>query len=71
RDLELKERSCKLKEEADKRKAKAEKRREQERIMNTDMNSLQPILRAAYEKMQDQIMKEWEKEGLFGDGLEN
>ncbi|KAI3979756.1 hypothetical protein MKX01_013851, partial [Papaver californicum] len=57
-DLELKERSCKLKEEVDKRKQKAIKRREQEQIMEKDLNNLQLILRAAYEKMQDQIMKE-------------
>ncbi|XP_026400133.1 glutathione S-transferase T2-like [Papaver somniferum] len=71
KDFELREKSQKLKEETQKSKQKAYKRKEQERILNTNLEKLQPVLRIAYEKMQAQILKEWENEGLFGDEVMN
>lgn len=67
----MREKSQKLKEETQKSKQKAYKRKEQERILNTNLEKLQPVLRIAYEKMQAQILKEWENEGLFGDEVMN
>ncbi|KAI3973010.1 hypothetical protein MKX01_019668 [Papaver californicum] len=65
KDFELRERSMKLKEEAQMSKKKAYTRKKLERISNTDLESLQPALRTAYEKWQTQILKEWQNEGLF------
>ncbi|RZC77287.1 hypothetical protein C5167_001445 [Papaver somniferum] len=64
KDLELKQRAQALKE-------KMEKRKDDERILDTDLNKLQPMLRDALKKRQARILKEWEKEGLFGnEGME-
>lgn len=62
----LKEKAQLLKEEAHSKKQKMEDRKEQERIMNTDLDTLQPALRSAFKRMQSQIMKEWEDSGLLG-----
>lgn len=66
-EIEFKERDQKLKEEAQKRKEKEKKRKNQERLLNQDLNKLQPVLREAFERMQAEILKEWENDGLFGD----
>ncbi|KAK2661178.1 hypothetical protein Ddye_007711 [Dipteronia dyeriana] len=65
--LELKRETLKLEKKFRERNQRMKERKNQELIMNTDLNKLQPVLRVAYEKMQAQIMKEWEKDGLFGD----
>lgn len=48
-------------------KKEVQKRKEQERILNRDLSKLQPALRKAVERMQAQILKEWEDDGLFGE----
>ncbi|KAK2659761.1 hypothetical protein Ddye_006294 [Dipteronia dyeriana] len=66
-ELELKRETLKLEKEFRERNQRMNERKNQEHIMNTDLNKLQPALRLAYEKMQAQIMKEWERDGLLGD----
>ncbi|KAL6505640.1 hypothetical protein OROHE_023019 [Orobanche hederae] len=48
-------------------KERALKRKEQERILDKDLTRLAPNVREKYEMMQAQILKEWEKDGFFGD----
>ncbi|KAL6494195.1 hypothetical protein OROGR_030995 [Orobanche gracilis] len=60
KELEFKERNQKLKE-------KAQKRKEQERILNKDLTNLQPAVRETFERMQAQILKEWEKDDILGE----
>ncbi|KAI3888493.1 hypothetical protein MKX03_015123, partial [Papaver bracteatum] len=52
-------------------KGKMEKQKDDERILDTDLKKLQPMLRDALKKRQAQILKEWEKEGLFGNEVGN
>ncbi|KAL6578424.1 hypothetical protein OROMI_010752 [Orobanche minor] len=59
-EIELKEKNQKMKE-------KAYKRKEQERILEKDLTKLTPNVRKKYEAMQAQIIKEWEKDGFFGE----
>ncbi|KAL5709323.1 hypothetical protein ACHQM5_020027 [Ranunculus cassubicifolius] len=59
-EIELKERNQKMKE-------KAQKRKEQERILEKDLTKLAPNVQVLYETMQAQIVKEWEKDGFFGE----
>ncbi|KAK2648012.1 hypothetical protein Ddye_015501 [Dipteronia dyeriana] len=59
--------TLKMEKEFRERNQRIKERKNQERIINTDLNKLQPVLRVAYEKMQAQIMKEWERNGLLGD----
>ncbi|KAL5728008.1 hypothetical protein ACHQM5_001137 [Ranunculus cassubicifolius] len=59
-EIELKERNQKMKE-------KAQKRKEQERILEKDLTKLTLNVRVKYETMQAHILKEWEKEGFFGE----
>ncbi|KAK0575278.1 hypothetical protein LWI29_036552 [Acer saccharum] len=66
-ELELKRETLKMEKEFREKNQRMKERKNQERIMNTDLNKLQPALRVAYENMQAQIMKEWERDGLFGD----
>ncbi|KAL6567986.1 hypothetical protein OROGR_001654 [Orobanche gracilis] len=56
----------KLKERNQLMKEKAQKRIDQERILVTNLSELTPSVRSAYEIMQANILKEWEKEGLLG-----
>ncbi|KAL6523549.1 hypothetical protein OROGR_017152 [Orobanche gracilis] len=56
----------KLKERNQLMKEKAQKRRDQERILVTNLFDLTPIVRSAYEIMQANILKEWEKDGFLG-----
>ena len=63
--LELKRETLKM--EKEEKNQRMKERKNQERIMNTYLNKLQPTLQVAYEKMQAQILKEWERDGLFGD----
>ncbi|KAK2662498.1 hypothetical protein Ddye_001072 [Dipteronia dyeriana] len=56
-ELELKRETLKLEKEFRERNQRMKKRKNQECIMNTDLNKLQPALRVAYENMQAQIMK--------------
>ncbi|GER36597.1 glutathione S-transferase THETA 3 [Striga asiatica] len=46
-------------------KMKEQKRKGQEQIMNQDLSKLTPVARAAYEAMQTNILKEWEKDDIF------
>ncbi|KAL6574350.1 hypothetical protein OROHE_001254 [Orobanche hederae] len=48
-------------------KKQTQKRKDQERILDKDLSRLAPNLRKKYEQMQAQILKEWEKDGYFGD----
>ncbi|KAM7509924.1 hypothetical protein LguiB_008799 [Lonicera macranthoides] len=48
-------------------KKEVQKRKDQERILNRDLSKLQLVLREAIERMQAQIFKEWESDGLFGE----
>ncbi|KAK3204960.1 hypothetical protein Dsin_019006 [Dipteronia sinensis] len=66
-ELELKRETLKMEKKFREKNQRMKERKNQERIMNTDLNKLQLALRVAYEKMQAQIMKEWERDGLFGD----
>ncbi|KAL6573545.1 hypothetical protein OROHE_002004 [Orobanche hederae] len=65
--IELKERAQQSKEEAQRRKVNVLKQREQERIMNLNLNSFQPAMRSVYEKMHAKIIEDWKAEGLLGD----
>ncbi|KAL6517609.1 hypothetical protein OROMI_033310 [Orobanche minor] len=69
-DLNLKktifDAEIKLKERNQLMKEKAQKRRDQKRILLTNLSELAPSVRSAYEIMQANILKEWEKEGLLG-----
>ncbi|KAL6535289.1 hypothetical protein OROMI_026663 [Orobanche minor] len=52
-------------------KQKALKRQEEERILEKDLSKLSPNVRRKYEIMQSRILKEWEKDGYFGDVSSN
>ncbi|KAL5720819.1 hypothetical protein ACHQM5_013451 [Ranunculus cassubicifolius] len=71
KDYELREKifnaEIGLKERNQKMKEKAQKRKEQERILEKDLSKLAPNVRVKYETMQAQILKEWEKDGFFGE----
>ncbi|KAL5718566.1 hypothetical protein ACHQM5_011453 [Ranunculus cassubicifolius] len=68
KEFELKERTMKLelqfKERNQKLKEKAQRRKDQERIMNKDLTNLEPSLRQHYEKIQANILKEWEHDAV-------
>ncbi|KAL5705970.1 hypothetical protein ACHQM5_024191 [Ranunculus cassubicifolius] len=70
KEFELKEQTMKLelefKERNQKLKEKAQRRKDQERIMNKDLTNLEPALRQYYERIQANVLKEWEKDGVFG-----
>ncbi|KAL6515287.1 hypothetical protein OROHE_018919 [Orobanche hederae] len=47
------------------------KRKEEERILGKDLSKLAPNVRVKFEMMQEKILKQWEKDGSFGDASSN
>ncbi|CAA0829645.1 Unknown protein [Striga hermonthica] len=62
REIELKEAAQKQRKEDHAMKMKEQRK---QHIMNQDLSVLSPSLRASYEAMQAQIMKDWENEILY------
>lgn len=73
KDFELREKilnmEIKLKERNQKMKEKTQKRKEQERILEKDLTKLRPNLRETFQKMQAQILKEWENDNFLGEAF--
>ncbi|CAH9074503.1 unnamed protein product [Cuscuta epithymum] len=63
KELQLKQQL--IKEEVELKK-NVERRKEREHIMTQDLSKLSPTVRAAYEVMQANILKEWKKDGFLG-----
>ncbi|KAI3973548.1 hypothetical protein MKW92_047903, partial [Papaver armeniacum] len=46
-------------------------RKEEERILNKDLEKMQPALRKAYKIIQARILKKWKEDGTLGNDSES
>lgn len=70
-DLALKKKAYELKEEARKKKEMIAERIEEERILNKDLDKMQPVMRKAYKIIQARILKKWKEDGTLGNDSES
>ncbi|KAI3870850.1 hypothetical protein MKX03_013741 [Papaver bracteatum] len=70
-DLALNKKAYELKKEARKKKEMLAERIEEERILNKDLEKMQPALRKAYKIIQARILKKWKEYGTLGNDAES